>query len=422
MRSLEAAAATDRGRVRSRNEDAYWVGECAFGVADGMGGHLAGDVASATALLPVQALDGKVFPDAPSAQAALLDAILAANAAVVRKAANEPSLYGMGTTLTATLVEGRRLHVAHVGDSRAYLLRDGSFTQLTRDHTLVAQLIEEGQITKEEAAVHPQRSIITRAIGVDVDLDVDTLTIELQDEDQILLCSDGLTNPLSDEEIRGVLTSGLEAQGAAQRLVDLANEHGGPDNITVVLIRYHEDGARNGQVRTMLIRPDVRQAEGQPDWAQTLGRMGKLTPRGGRATGYEEPDHGSLPRRLMVAAAALVLVLGLFVAGGWWLLSRSFFVGLDGNVVTIYRGVPTAVGPVELSWVAEHTELQTSELPPWFVGRLREGIAAADLTDARRIARSAPRLEPAPEAPPAAEPPPPPPAPPGGIPGAVPAQ
>ncbi|MDQ3932880.1 MAG: protein phosphatase 2C domain-containing protein, partial [Actinomycetota bacterium] len=138
MRGLETAAATDKGRVRSRNEDAYWVGECAFGVADGMGGHLAGDVASATALLPVQALDGKVFPDAPTAQAALLDAILAANAAVVRKAANEPSLYGMGTTLTATLVEGRRLHVAHVGDSRAYLLREGSFTQLTRDHTLVA--------------------------------------------------------------------------------------------------------------------------------------------------------------------------------------------------------------------------------------------------------------------------------------------
>ncbi len=407
MRSLEAAAATDKGRVRSRNEDAYWVGECAFGVADGMGGHLAGDVASATALLPVQALDGKVFADASSAQAALLDAILAANAAVVRKAANEPSLYGMGTTLTATLVEGRRLHVAHVGDSRAYLLREGSFTQLTRDHTLVAHLIEEGQITKEEAAVHPQRSIITRAIGVDVDIDVDTLTIELQDGDQILLCSDGLTNPLNDEEIRGVLTSGLDSEGAAQRLVDLANEHGGPDNITVVLIRYHEDGDRNGQVRTMLIRPDVAQAGGQHDWAQTLGRMGTLTPRGGTAD-YDEPRQDGLPRRLMVAAAAVVLVLGLFAAGGWWLLSRSFFVGLDGNVVTIYRGVPTAVGPFELSWVAEHTEIQTSQLPPWFLTRLRDGIAAADLTDARRIVQSAPRVESASEAPPPPERAPPP--------------
>lgn len=417
MRSLETAAATDKGRVRSRNEDAYWVGECAFGVADGMGGHLAGDVASATALLPVQALDGKVFPDAPSAQAALLDAILAANAAVVRKAANEPSLYGMGTTLTATLVEGRRLHVAHVGDSRAYLLRDDTFTQLTRDHTLVAHLIEEGQITKEEAAVHPQRSIITRAIGVDVDLDVDTLTIELQDEDQILLCSDGLTNPLSDEEIRGVLTAGLDAQGAAQRLVDLANDHGGPDNITVVLIRYHEDGARNGQVRTMLIRPDDSQRVAQGDWAESLGRMGKLTPGGGRPTDFDESRQGRLARRLVIAVAVAVVVLALFTAGGWWLLSRSFFVGLDGDVVTIYRGVPAAVGPVELSWVAEHTGLEASELPPWFVTRLREGIAAADLADARKIAQSAPRREPSADASPPADS-----SPADGIPGATPLQ
>lgn len=400
MRGLETAAATHKGRVRSRNEDAYWVGECAFGVADGMGGHLAGDVASATALLPVQALDGKVFPDAPSAQAALLDAILAANAAVVRKAANEPSLYGMGTTLTATLVEGRRLHVAHVGDSRAYLLRDGGFTQLTRDHTLVAHLIEEGQITKEEAAVHPQRSIITRAIGVDVDLDVDTLTIELQDGDQILLCSDGLTNPLSDEEIRSVLTSGPDAQAASQRLVDLANENGGPDNITVVLIRYHEGGARNGRVRTMLIRPDANQEEDQHDWAESLGRMGRLAPGGGRPTEHDELREGQVVRRLMVALAVVVVVLGLGALGSWWLLSRSYFVGVDGNVVTIYRGVPAAVGPVELSWVAEHSQLATSELPSWFVARLHEGIAAADLADARKIAQSAPRREPVPESPP----------------------
>ncbi|MDP8931236.1 MAG: Stp1/IreP family PP2C-type Ser/Thr phosphatase [Actinomycetota bacterium] len=406
MRGLEAAAATDKGRVRSRNEDAYWVGECAFGVADGMGGHLAGDVASATALLPVQALDGKVFPDAPSAQAALLDAILAANAAVVRKAANEPSLYGMGTTLTATLVEGRRLHVAHVGDSRAYLLRDDGFTQLTRDHTLVAHLIEEGQITKEEAAVHPQRSIITRAIGVDVDLDVDTLTIELQDGDQVLLCSDGLTNPLTDEEIRSVLTSGSDAQGAAQRLVELANENGGPDNITVVLIRYHEDGARNGRVRTMLIRTDVSQPADQHDWAETLGRMGKLTPRGGQSTEHDESREGLFLRRLMIALSVAVVVLGLGALGSWWLLSRSYFVGLDGDVVTIYQGVPAAVGPIELSWVAERTELESSELPPWFVTRLREGIAAADLSDARKIAQSAPRREPAPGPPPPAGMPP----------------
>lgn len=396
MRSLDATAATDRGRTRKRNEDAYHVGDSVFAVADGMGGHLAGDVASATALLPVKSLDGQVFPDSASAQAALLDAVLAANAAVVRKAADEPDLRGMGTTLTAAIVEGRRLHVAHVGDSRAYLFRDGDLIQLTRDHTLVAHLIEEGQISEEEAAHHPHRSIITRAIGVDVDLDVDTMTIDLQDGDQLLLCSDGLTGPVDDTTIEDILSADLAITEAASDLIDTANEAGGPDNITVVLLRFEDDEAREGTASTAtVIRPDAgsgqeAEGDGERDWAQKIGRFGTF----GRRSVDRDPRRDPARRqRVVTTLVVLVALVALAVLGGWWLLSRSYFVGLDGDQVAIFQGIPAEAGPVELYWVAEETDLGADELPSYQVNRFEDGVAAADLRDARTIVENAPRSD-----------------------------
>jgi PPM family protein phosphatase len=395
VKRLDVAASTDRGQVRERNEDAMLAGETVFAVADGMGGHLAGDVAAATALEPVRALDGRVFPDAATAQAALLDAILAANAAVVRKAADEPGLRGMGTTLTATIVEGRRLHVGHVGDSRAYLIRDGEMTQLTRDHTLVAHLIEEGQITEEEAASHPHRSIITRAIGVDVDLEIDTLTIDLQDGDEVILCSDGLTGPVDDEQIRDVLVAEEDVIAAAEALVELANEHGGPDNITVVLLRYEADPAEQRSIPPTVIRTDRERSDGEGDWAETMGRLGTLA----------RPKRGAPPRpgdesrglgRIQRTVTVVIVIAGLLVAaalGGRWLLSRSYYVGISDGTVAIYNGVPASLGPLELSWVTEETDVSTLEIPPWYVRNLREGIPAADLADARRIVANAPRTD-----------------------------
>ncbi len=390
MSQLDTAAGTDRGRVRPRNEDAYHLGETVFAVADGMGGHLAGDVAAVTALLPLKGLDGRTFADAQSAHAALLDAILAANAAVVGKAAGEPNLRGMGTTLTATIVMGRRLHVGHVGDSRAYLLRDGELVQLTRDHTLVAHLIEEGRITKEEAAIHPQRSVVTRAIGVDVDLDVDTLTIDLRDGDQVMLCSDGLTGPVRDEQIKLTLNGDLSTQDAVSRLIALANQRGGPDNITVVLVRFREDQPhRDGQTSTTLIRPDMTgSSPNQHDWVAALGRYGRLSR-------LRDVDRGEVPtarfggaRRVAVVAAVVVLLLAAVAAGAWGILSRSYFIGIDGRSVAIYRGVPVALGPLELAWVIERTGLDVDEVAAWYVeDRLRHGVVAANLGDARRIVR-----------------------------------
>lgn len=393
MRRLDVAAITDQGRVRKRNEDALYAGEAVFAVADGMGGHLAGDVASATALLPIEALDGRVFPDAARTREALLDAILAANSAVVTKAAEQPDLRGMGTTLTAIILEGRRLHVGHVGDSRAYLVRDGALTQLTSDHTLVAQLVEEGQLTAEQAAYHPQRSIVTRAIGVDPNLAVDTLTIDLLDGDQILLCSDGLTGPVSDVEILGVLTGEAPADEAVQQLVDTANARGGPDNITVVLVRFiAEDVAAstNGEGGPTVIRPD-RGGDTGEHWAAAIRRLGAL----GHAGDAEEDDErptGRWQRGVAIVAVLVALVAGTWF-GGRWLLSRSFFVGIDGDQVAVYHGVPASVGPVELFWVAEPSDVTVEEIADWYVVELRDGVAAADLADARQIIRSAPRDE-----------------------------
>lgn len=398
MSHLDTAAGTDRGRVRPRNEDAYHLGLSVFAVADGMGGHLAGDVAAVTALLPIKGLDGKTFGDEHSAHAALVDAILAANAAVVGKAAREPSLHGMGTTLTATIVMGRRLHVGHVGDSRAYLLRDSELVQLTRDHTLVARLIEEGRITKEEAAIHPQRSVITRAIGVDVDLDIDTLTIDLQDGDQVMLCSDGLTGPVPDEQIELTLEGGLGAEDAVSRLIALANQRGGPDNITVVLLRFREDEAHgDGHSSTTLIRPDMTGSDlHHNDWVAALGRYGRLNRL--RDVDRREAPTGRVRggRRIVVVTVLVMLLLAAIAAGAWGVLSRSYFVGIDGRTVAIFRGVPVSLGPLELSWVIERTNLDVDEVAAWYVEeRLRPGVVAADLADARRLVRDVvPRADP----------------------------
>lgn len=393
-RRLDSAAVTDRGQSRERNEDAMLTGEAVFAVADGMGGHLAGDVAATTALLPIEALDGRVFADAASARAALLDAILAANAAVVRKAADEPGLRGMGTTLTATIVEGRRLHVGHVGDSRAYLIRDGAMTQLTRDHTLVAHLVEKGQITQEEAAKHPHRSIVTRAIGVDVDIEIDTMTIELEDGDEILICSDGLTGPVEDGEILDTLIDNDDVEDAAQALVDLANEQGGPDNITVVLLRYETDEPPAERAGPAVIRPD-RDRDEQPDWAEAMGRLGSFsTPREspGPAPAETEDRSGRWPRVLAIVLVIAGLVVASFI-GGRWLLSRSYYVGTTNGEVAIYHGVPGGLGPIETSWIAERTGVETDDIAPWYVRNLRDGVPAADIADARRIVANAPRAD-----------------------------
>jgi serine/threonine protein phosphatase PrpC len=236
---LSSFAGTDVGRARSGNEDSYFCGRTVLAVADGLGGHQGGEVASAAAAEPLAALDGREFADPAEAAEALTAAIREANAAILDQAAGDPGLWGMGTTVTAAALAGERhLQLAHVGDSRAYLLRDGSLEQLTTDHTVVAELVRRGRLTPAQAAIHPERSILTRAVGLDPRVPVDTPDpLELQDGDQVLLCSDGLTEPVDDDQIAQLLSAEPDGNAACQALIDAANAAGGPDNITVVLLR-----------------------------------------------------------------------------------------------------------------------------------------------------------------------------------------
>jgi PPM family protein phosphatase len=236
---LSSFAGSDVGRARSGNEDSYFCGRTVFAVADGLGGHQGGEVASAAAVAPLAALDGRELATPAEAAEALAAAIQEANSAILDRAAGDPSLWGMGTTMTAAAVTADgHLQLAHVGDSRAYLLRDGALEQLTTDHTVVAELVRRGRLTPELAAIHPERSILTRAVGLDARIPVDTPDpLDLRPGDQCLLCSDGLTEAVPDPTIAELLSANEDGDTACRSLIDAANEAGGPDNITVVLVR-----------------------------------------------------------------------------------------------------------------------------------------------------------------------------------------
>jgi len=232
------AGATDTGRKRRRNEDAYVIAPPLFAVADGMGGAQAGEIASKLAATVLEDTDSGAL----SGRERVTALIREANTRVYERSNTDPSASGMGTTMTVALVEDTEVTIGHVGDSRAYLARGGRLEQLTEDHSLVNELMKSGKLSPEEAETHPQRSVITRALGTDPDVDVDAFTIETQGGDVFLLCSDGLTAMVDDEEIRGVLEREREdLKRLTKALVAAANRGGGEDNITVVAFAIAPD-------------------------------------------------------------------------------------------------------------------------------------------------------------------------------------
>ncbi len=393
MRRIAAYGRSDIGQRRSSNEDALLLRETVFAVADGMGGHLAGEVASAAALEPIEALDGQVFASASAAASALTDAVIAANTHVMALAAENPQFRGMGTTLTAVLVEGVRIHVAHVGDSRAYLLRNDTLSRLTIDHTLVQQLIDDGEITEEEAAAHPQRSVITRAIGISPAVDVDTLSFTLAPDDTVLLCSDGLTGVVDDDTIVATLKKAPSPAQAIDTLIATANQNGGPDNVTVLVLTY-EDETTSSAPPTVPLPIPIRSRQDRPDsdFAKDLGRVGML----GRSEGTFTPtgDTDRNMRSIFTRAAAIVLgialLLGVIIGGGQFLLSRSVYVGVDDGEVVIYRGVNTSIAGVSLSRVHERSGIMLDDVMPYYHPVLEAGRPAADVTEARRLLQDLP--------------------------------
>lgn len=335
---LRYAARSDRGLVRSNNEDSVYAGARLLALADGMGGHAAGEVASQLVIAALAHLDD----DEPGGDllAKLDHAVRSGNAAIAAQVEAEPELEGMGTTLTAILFAGDRIGLVHIGDSRGYLLRDGELTQITKDDTFVQTLVDEGRITREEAHSHPQRSLIMRALtGHEVE---PTLTMrEARAGDRYLLCSDGLSDPVSDETILEALQIPDVAE-AAYRLIELALRGGGPDNVTVVVADVVDYDY--GQTQPILAGA-VSGDEDQMTLPNTsAGRASAIRPREESAKRVapqpETPNRPRWPRRRMfvVAALAVLLVLaGLTV--GWWVIQRNYYVAEYNGRVAIVRGI-----------------------------------------------------------------------------------
>jgi len=257
---------TDTGRKRRRNEDAYVSDPPLFAIADGMGGAQAGEVASQLAAAAVR--EGE--PEAQAGEERIFELIQEANRRVYDRSSTDPHTSGMGTTMTVALVEGDQVAFGHVGDSRAYLIRDGRMEQLTEDHSLVNELLKSGKLSPQEAEIHPQRSVITRAVGTDPDVDVDTFTVTAQAGDLFLLCSDGLTDVVSEEEILELVERNRgDIDRALKALVKEANRGGGEDNITVVAFEIADEASNDGQTKEQALPPDYAPA-GVADDEDTL--------------------------------------------------------------------------------------------------------------------------------------------------------
>ena len=352
LRIVEQAWRSDVGRQRSVNEDDLVVSPPFFAVADGMGGAKAGEVASAIA---AGTFEGEADSGEP-AEAQLARILREANRRIYELAVKDESHRGMGTTLTAAMVHGDEISFAHVGDSRAYVFRRGELEQLTSDHSLVAELERSGQISPEAAEHHPQRSIITRALGPEPEVEVDTYTVAGRDGDLFLICSDGLTSMISDEEVASILRSSESLEDGGERLVRAANQSGGKDNITVVLFRLSEEpdvdpGREDETIAGTVTVEDVRAAAAD---APTPARAGvglreSLADTPADSTVVRPPARHPPPRprrrrrwgRTLAAAVVALVLLGGAVAGLYALSRQVYFVGTnDAGLVTLYRGVP----------------------------------------------------------------------------------
>ena len=350
MKLTQHAAATDPGRRRRRNEDAYVVQPPLFAVADGMGGAQAGEIASRIAASALR------DSGAGAGEEAVVALIQEANRRVYEAATSDEARAGMGTTMTAALVEGDTVRIGHVGDSRAYRVRDGALEQLTDDHSLVAELVRSGRLSPEEADVHPQRSVITRVLGTDPEVDVDTFEVEARPGDVFMICSDGLTSMVDDASILDVVEHNRTSlDRAARALVDAANKGGGEDNITVIVFELGDDDAEAAPAPAIADdAPDdeertLTELDAVPTIDDTMVvSRAELEALAGTGNGREPHGRRRVSRAVIAVVAATALVV--FAALVVWTLSRSYFVGVqpDGHVA-VYQGFPwNVVGGVRL--------------------------------------------------------------------------
>lgn len=329
-RKTSYAGLSDTGRVRTRNEDTVLLSPPLFAVADGLGGHHAGEIAS---LVAVETL-AQHAPSRPDAKA-LGRAVRAANRAVLQTAEEEQGHSSMGTTLTAAIVDGTSVVVAHVGDSRAYLLHANTLEQITSDHSMIADMIRQGSLTVEESRFHPNRSIITRALGSDPNMRADIYEVDAESGDRLLLCTDGLTGMLSDSQIADVLSTYGDPGSAVRALIDAANAAGGHDNISVVVVEITSD----------------KNAPGTNSEARVRGVAGVLI-------------------TLFVIAA----IAGIAAFGVWRHAYQQAYVISENNRIVLYRGFPDTWAGLELRWRVRETTMTPGALGPVMAARLAQGI------------------------------------------------
>ena len=394
------------GMVRSNNQDSAFAGSTLFLVADGMGGHAGGDVASALATKTLAPLDLEPTDTARATAEVLRKAVLGANRKLRETVGDRPELAGMGTTFTGFVTVGDQLALAHIGDSRLYLLRDNTLSQVTRDHTFVQRLVDSGKITEEEAKTHPRRSVLMRVLGdVDSSPDVDTDVLDTRPGDVWLLCSDGLCGYVEDVDIERILRRRSSLQGAVDDLIDKSLAHGAPDNVTVVLVettpeaepvlepnpRFVGSAAnaptpRDGSVSTARTRllnrrrpvrkpPQVEESHFEPRVDEYLAELIAETKRRNRRRRY---------LWLFGAVAVLIAIGGSLFLGYQWTQSR-YFVGTDGETVIIYRGVQQDLGSISLHSVAEDTGITLDTLDGLERRQVERTLGAGSIEEAREI-------------------------------------
>ena len=387
--ALHYALRSDVGLLREGNEDSAYAGPRLLAIADGMGGHAAGEVASAVAISAIAPLDQQDFASNDDMLDALAAAVAAARTTLHDMSESDPAVEGMGTTLTALLWAGAQVAVCHIGDSRAYLLRDSDLYQITTDHTLIQTLVDEGRLSPEAAANHPQRSLIMRALQGSTEADPDLAMHKALPDDRYLLCSDGLTDVVDDPAVYEVLTGAAEPDEAVSQLIALAIRNGGPDNITCIVADVIDTesspvapttdatmagAAASGDVPSLLRAatadspsPDV--AAGPGPEASVNGHRGRRAGGLAPAVDGEDPEEDfDEPRRRWPLVTSILVVLVLLVAGGLYVgyrtIQGNYYLATDGQQISIYRGISQKIGFVGLSSVYQRTGVPVSHIPP----------------------------------------------------------
>lgn len=404
MTGYTSVAASHVGMVRANNQDAGFAGNQLFLVADGMGGHAGGDVASALTAKAMSQLDTQSFTDPAAAVATMQSSLLQANRNLSNTVSEHPELAGLGTTFTGFIALDNKLALAHIGDSRLYLMRNGQLTQITKDHTFVQRLVDSGRITEEEAKIHPRRSVLMRVLGdVDSSPEIDTQVLDTKPGDVWLLCSDGLCGYVDERDIELTLRREADLQTAVDLLIDRSLMNGAPDNVTAVLVQTHADAQPDREpelvgsatfpltyelagesVRPRTVSPwrlsgrkstPVEESHFEPRIDEYLDELVAETKRRSR-------------RRRMIWIGTFLLLAGivasaLLIAYQW--TQTRYYVGTDGQTVIIYQGIQQDIGPISLDSVAEDTRIPLDDLTDWQQQKVEATLSADSLEQARDI-------------------------------------